>query len=311
MSCATASPSSVSPAKLKANQLNALKSTGPKTPAGKDKSSRNAMTFGLFSEELVLPGESLRDFHLLREGLLASLCPIDLAELILVERIICANWKLRRIQLAESQILAQTVDQWERQLQQIIHRHQEGYYDQPEESDPEQEFEYQVDEEEEDRDAPMSLEEAEQMLEEINHGQLPQASGSLLYRLEDPVTQKQMEVISHQEQRLDNLIFRAMKELQRMRLTRLKLMKEDPGYGKSCPYLTDSAELKDHLDEIDPEDEQESEQEISKMKNEATEVREEDKLHDKKELSEKSQASETSHLGVAAAQTSRQCRGAG
>jgi len=56
--------------KAEANRQNALKSTGPKTPAGKAAVRLNALRHGLLSEEILLPGE---DEEALRE--LEEDCP--------------------------------------------------------------------------------------------------------------------------------------------------------------------------------------------------------------------------------------------
>ena len=45
-------------ARTEANRKNAQRSTGPKTPEGKARSSKNALKHGLTSEELILPGEN-------------------------------------------------------------------------------------------------------------------------------------------------------------------------------------------------------------------------------------------------------------
>ena len=50
--------------KAEANRRNALKSTGPKTPEGKDAVRLNALKHGLLSRETLLPGE---DEEALRE----------------------------------------------------------------------------------------------------------------------------------------------------------------------------------------------------------------------------------------------------
>jgi hypothetical protein len=50
--------------KAQANRQNALKSTGPKTPEGKDAVRLNAMKHGLLCQEVLLPGE---DEEALRE----------------------------------------------------------------------------------------------------------------------------------------------------------------------------------------------------------------------------------------------------
>lgn len=99
MSAAVAT--AVSARKLRANRRNARRSTGPRTFAGKKRSSRNAVTHGLFCEDLVLPGESQELFRAIRQGLIASLKPQNLVELLIVDRLVAATWKLRRLQAAE------------------------------------------------------------------------------------------------------------------------------------------------------------------------------------------------------------------
>ena len=44
-----------SPKKAEANRRNALKSTGPRTPEGKAAVSLNVMTYGLLSQDVLLP----------------------------------------------------------------------------------------------------------------------------------------------------------------------------------------------------------------------------------------------------------------
>jgi len=99
------STSLISARKRRANRSNALKSTGPQTVEGKMRSSRNATTHGMFCRHLVLAGESSAEFHLIREGMIASLSPQSLAELLMVDRIVSATWKLRRLQEAEADLL--------------------------------------------------------------------------------------------------------------------------------------------------------------------------------------------------------------
>ena len=47
---------------LRANRKNAKKSTGPNTPEGKARSSKNALKHGLLARDAVLPGEDPADF---------------------------------------------------------------------------------------------------------------------------------------------------------------------------------------------------------------------------------------------------------
>jgi len=49
---------------IAANRLNAQRSTGPRTPAGKTRVSSNALKHGLTGREVVLPNENPDDFEL-------------------------------------------------------------------------------------------------------------------------------------------------------------------------------------------------------------------------------------------------------
>src|SRR5205809_4279297 len=96
------SGSNISSKKRRANRLNARRSTGPRTEAGKATSSRNATTYGIFCADLVLPGESHETFHALREAFILQQRPQNVIELLIVDRLVAATWKLRRLQAAEA-----------------------------------------------------------------------------------------------------------------------------------------------------------------------------------------------------------------
>src|SRR3954464_1144391 len=87
--------------RVKANRKNARRSTGPRTRAGKRRSSRNATSHGIYCKDLVLPGESREEFDAFRNAFLLRLSPQDVLELLIVDRIVSASWKLRRLQAAE------------------------------------------------------------------------------------------------------------------------------------------------------------------------------------------------------------------
>ncbi len=95
-------PMTVTPAKLEANRRNARKSTGPRTKAGKDRAKRNGISHGVFCNDIVLSDESQQDFDNLRAGFLLQLRPADVIELMLVDRIASASWKLRRMNRVEA-----------------------------------------------------------------------------------------------------------------------------------------------------------------------------------------------------------------
>jgi hypothetical protein len=84
-------------AQIKANRKNAQKSTGPKTPEGKDAVRLNGLKHGLASEILVLPGESVADFENLLDSLQAEHQPATPTEVILVRQMAMASWRLQRL----------------------------------------------------------------------------------------------------------------------------------------------------------------------------------------------------------------------
>src|SRR5215210_3266421 len=89
---------------VRANKQNALKSTGPKTPEGKAAIRHNALKHGLLSQEVLLPGEDQEALRELSEHLRAELQPVGYLENLLVERIIAAYWRLRRLGRVEAGI---------------------------------------------------------------------------------------------------------------------------------------------------------------------------------------------------------------
>jgi len=91
---------------VQANQQNALKSTGPKTPKGKAAIRRNALKHGLLSQEVLLPGEDEAALKELGEHLRAELQPVGELENLLVERITAAAWRLHRLGRVEAGIFA-------------------------------------------------------------------------------------------------------------------------------------------------------------------------------------------------------------
>jgi len=110
--------------KAQANRQNALKSTGPKTPEGKDAVRLNAMKHGLLCQEVLLPGEDEEALRELSEHLWTELKPVGEMENLLVDRIIASHWRLRRLGRVEAGIFA-----WERyeELVERAEREAQGY----------------------------------------------------------------------------------------------------------------------------------------------------------------------------------------
>jgi hypothetical protein len=89
-------------AQIKANQENAKKSTGPTSIEGKQRSSMNAITHGIFANIPLLPGENEEQFIILREDLIKTYQPIDTMEMHLVQRIYLGLIRQQRLQEAEA-----------------------------------------------------------------------------------------------------------------------------------------------------------------------------------------------------------------
>ena len=70
-------------AQIAANRLNAEKSTGPRTPEGKEKAAQNSLKHGLFAREGVIRGEDWEEYEMHREALLGQLAPAGPLEVIL------------------------------------------------------------------------------------------------------------------------------------------------------------------------------------------------------------------------------------
>jgi hypothetical protein len=109
-------------AQIAANRRNAEHSTGPKTDAGKETSSRNAMKFGLFTRNLLLPGEDESELAALGDGIRARLRPADALEELYVERIVAASWRLQRALKGEAETLV-----WLRDSKSYMCRRPPGY----------------------------------------------------------------------------------------------------------------------------------------------------------------------------------------
>ncbi len=89
-------------AQIKANQENAKKSTGPTSTEGKQRSSMNAITHGIFSKIHTLPGEDQEFFKVITDQIYEAYKPQDAMEIMLVERIIEAYLKQVRLRAAEA-----------------------------------------------------------------------------------------------------------------------------------------------------------------------------------------------------------------
>jgi hypothetical protein len=93
----TAAPRPRTARQRAASARNGAKSRGPHTPEGKLRSSKNAISHGILSKDLLLPGESRERFDELNARILQRLNPQDDVELSLIQSFVMACWRQRRI----------------------------------------------------------------------------------------------------------------------------------------------------------------------------------------------------------------------
>ena len=84
---------------------NAKKSTGPKTPEGKQVSSRNAFKHGYYMQTAIMPGENQERFHEFLNDHMEAFLPTNPVEMDLVESIALTKWRLNRINSAENNLV--------------------------------------------------------------------------------------------------------------------------------------------------------------------------------------------------------------
>ena len=87
---------------VEANQLNARRSSGPRTLIGKARVSSNALKHGLTGQDIVLPNENPHDYDAFRAGLIESLDPRGDLEGLLADKLVADAWRIRRIPVLEA-----------------------------------------------------------------------------------------------------------------------------------------------------------------------------------------------------------------
>jgi hypothetical protein len=96
-------PSTPKSAKVeRIDQPSRHKSTGPRTPQGKQRSKFNARKHGLFSKAVLFHDESRPEYELLLNGLQESLQPQGKLEEVLVENLAAILWRKRRLLQVEA-----------------------------------------------------------------------------------------------------------------------------------------------------------------------------------------------------------------
>ena len=99
--------------KMSANRLNAKKSTGPRTEAGKAISRRNGLKHGLTGEGVILPGEDVDAVAGRYDRLVAELKPKSELGLVMAHRISIMSVRLDRCVIHETATLTERIKQAE------------------------------------------------------------------------------------------------------------------------------------------------------------------------------------------------------
>jgi len=96
----------ISDKQLEANRTNALLSTGPKTEAGKKRSSLNAIRHGLTGQVTTMTDEDRAAHDKFSKALIQSLAPEGAMEIQLAQRIATDSWRLNRASAIEDNLFA-------------------------------------------------------------------------------------------------------------------------------------------------------------------------------------------------------------
>ena len=87
-----------------ANRRNAQKSTGPTSSQGKAAVAQNALKTGIYSQAIIVAGETQEAFDALSAEYHRELQPSSLEARSLVSELVLCEWRLRRFAVIEAQI---------------------------------------------------------------------------------------------------------------------------------------------------------------------------------------------------------------
>jgi len=97
--------------RIDANRRNALRSTGPRTEAGKQQSRRNALRHGLTAETIIAALEDAEDYSAFEAAIIADYDAQSAVERELVLRLASLLWRLRRATIMETGLFEIQADQ--------------------------------------------------------------------------------------------------------------------------------------------------------------------------------------------------------
>jgi hypothetical protein len=116
---------------IAANRRNALKSTGPTTLEGKERSRCNAVRHGLTAETVIAPLEDVEDYQAFEAAVIADYDAETAVERELVLRLASALWRLRRATGIETALFESATND-SRMLEHMLLRKTFGVADFPE-----------------------------------------------------------------------------------------------------------------------------------------------------------------------------------
>jgi hypothetical protein len=93
------------PNRVEINRENAQHSTGPRTEAGKQRSSLNALRHGLTGQIVVMPSEDLQAYQSHLKSFTDEYHPEGATEANLVQALADASWRLNRVAALETNVL--------------------------------------------------------------------------------------------------------------------------------------------------------------------------------------------------------------
>jgi uncharacterized protein YaiL (DUF2058 family) len=94
------------PTRAEINRANSQNSTGPRTPAGKQRSSLNALRHGLTGHVIVLPSEDHAAYQTHTQRLFDDLQPKGALEEQLVQSLADTSWRINRVAALETNLLS-------------------------------------------------------------------------------------------------------------------------------------------------------------------------------------------------------------
>ncbi|HEY3417792.1 MAG TPA: hypothetical protein VGM23_12985 [Armatimonadota bacterium] len=100
---------------IQANRRNAQRSTGPRTPAGKYRSSKNAIKHGFYAREVLIPQEEGEDFDEFAQAMRDDLQPCGALEEVLATQVVVSAWRLKRLTRIESGVFADFLSKAQRE----------------------------------------------------------------------------------------------------------------------------------------------------------------------------------------------------